>query len=110
MLSVGFGCTFLSVTPKFRTPLWRRYRAGMFVAMGLSAVFPVLHGLNLYGIQQMNKKIGLSWIVLQGLLYILGAGIYAVCVDIEYYFQVPKVDANIWSSGACAGKNISWEI
>jgi adiponectin receptor len=50
----------------------------MFVSMGLSAVFPVLHGLQLYGTSQMRKQIGLSWLVLQGGLYILGAGIYAV--------------------------------
>ena len=50
----------------------------MFVLMGLSAVFPVLHGLKLYGYNQLNKQIGLSWLVGQGLLYILGAIIYAV--------------------------------
>lgn len=70
----------MSVTPKFRTPKWRPFRAAMFVAMGLSALFPVLHGLILYGIQQMNSRIGLSWLVLQGFLYVLGAVIYAVCI------------------------------
>lgn len=50
----------------------------MFVAMGLSAVIPVVHGLKRYGIQQMNDRIGLTWLVLQGFLYVLGAGIYAV--------------------------------
>jgi adiponectin receptor len=50
----------------------------MFVSMGLSAVFPVLHGLRLYGISPMRKQIGLPWLVLQGVLYVLGAGIYAV--------------------------------
>jgi adiponectin receptor len=50
----------------------------MFVAMGLSAIFPVLHGLRLYGVTQMREQIGLSWLVLQAGLYILGAGIYAV--------------------------------
>ena len=49
----------------------------MFVLMGLSAVFPVLHGLRLYGLEQLRKTIGLDWVVLQGALYILGAGIYA---------------------------------
>lgn len=73
----------MSVTPKFRTPKWRPFRAAMFVAMGLSAVFPVLHGLLLYGIQQMNRRIGLSWVVLQGFLYVLGAAIYAVCTMIR---------------------------
>jgi hypothetical protein len=52
----------------------------MFVLMGLSAVFPVLHGLELYGIEQMQDRIGLTWLVLQGFLYILGAGLYAVSV------------------------------
>jgi adiponectin receptor len=50
----------------------------MFVAMGLSAVFPVLHGMELYGINEMRGRIGLTWLVLQGVLYILGAGLYAV--------------------------------
>lgn len=50
----------------------------MFVAVGLSAVFPVLHGLKLYGLDQMNQQMGLFWVVLQGFLYILGAGLYSV--------------------------------
>lgn len=48
--------------------------------MGLSAVIPVIHGLRRYGLQQMKDRIGLTWLVLQGLLYVLGAGIYAVSV------------------------------
>lgn len=50
----------------------------MFTAMGLSAVVPVLHGLKLYGYKQLEDQIGLSWLVLQGVLYIAGALIYAV--------------------------------
>ncbi|KAF7509939.1 hypothetical protein GJ744_007253 [Endocarpon pusillum] len=78
--SLGAGCTSISVMSRFRTPTWRPFRAGMFVLMGLSAVFPVLHGLRLYGASQMKKQIGLSWLVLQGGLYILGAAIYAARV------------------------------
>jgi adiponectin receptor len=52
----------------------------MFVAMGLSAVFPVLHGVEMYGIAEMRQRIGLVWLVSQGALYILGAGIYAVSI------------------------------
>lgn len=54
----------------------------MFVGMGLSAVFPVIHGLQLYGLRQMEKQIGLRWLVLQGLLYVTGAGLYAVSIDV----------------------------
>lgn len=78
--SLGTLCTIVSVLKRFRTPAWRRYRAGMFVALGLSAVFPVLHGLRLYGFQQMEQQMGVVWVVLQGALYIVGAGVYAVSV------------------------------
>ena len=50
----------------------------MFVAMGLSAVFPVLHGLHLHGISRTKKQIGLDWLVAQGIFYVMGAMIYAV--------------------------------
>jgi adiponectin receptor len=50
----------------------------MFIALGLSALFPVLHGVTRFGIRQMNEQIGLFWVVFQGLLYIVGACIYAV--------------------------------
>ncbi|KAH8662978.1 hemolysin-III related-domain-containing protein [Tricladium varicosporioides] len=75
--NLGFGCAAVSIFEKFRTPDWRPYRAGMFVAMGLSAVVPVLHGLKIHGISDMRDRIGLTWLVLQGILYILGAGLYA---------------------------------
>ena len=52
----------------------------MFVLMGMSAVAPVLQGLQLYGLERMRKTVGLDWVVLQGALYILGAAIYAARV------------------------------
>lgn len=57
----------------------------MFVALGLSAVIPVLHGSSLYGIDQMQKQIGLNWVILQGALYIIGAGIYAARVPEKWH-------------------------
>lgn len=78
--TIGLGCCCVSVVPQFRTPRWRPFRAAMFVGMGLSAVFPVIHGLQLYGIDRMRRQIGLEWLLLQGFLYILGAGIYAARV------------------------------
>lgn len=55
----------------------------MFVSMGLSAVIPVLHGISLCGIAQLERQIGLSWLVLQGILYVSGAAIYAVSPEIN---------------------------
>lgn len=77
----------MSLNPLFRTASWRRFRAGMFIAMGLSAVFPVFHGLVLHGLHRLNRQIGLFWLVLQGFLYILGAATYAVCTSFLKNFQ-----------------------
>lgn len=76
--TIGAGTLLAVLHPKFRCPEWRSLRASMFVAMGLSAVFPVFHGFKLYGYAQLGKQIGLSWMVLQGVLYIAGATLYAV--------------------------------
>ncbi|KAJ6011180.1 hypothetical protein N7451_002592 [Penicillium sp. IBT 35674x] len=78
--TIGLGCVCVSIVPRFRTPRWRPFRAAMFVGMGLSAVFPVLHGLSLFGFDRMRQQIGLTWLLLQGFLYILGAAIYAARV------------------------------
>ncbi|QIW95163.1 hypothetical protein AMS68_000681 [Peltaster fructicola] len=75
--SIALGTLTVVLYPKFRTPDWRPFRAFMFVAMGLSAVFPVIHGISNYGMQRMERQIGLSWLVLQGVLYVVGAVIYA---------------------------------
>lgn len=75
--TIGAATMIVVLYPKFRTPEWRPVRAFMFVAMGLSAVVPVLHGLQMFGYEQMEKQIGLSWLVGQGVLYIAGAAIYA---------------------------------
>jgi len=55
----------------------------MFVAMGASAVIPVLHGISLFGITQLERQMGLSWLVLQGVLYVSGAAIYAVSIRFD---------------------------
>ncbi len=68
----------------FRAPRWRPYRALMFVALGLSGIVPVVHGLSLYGYRQMDQQMGLSWVLLEGVLYIVGALIYAVRPPFAY--------------------------
>ncbi|TVY46576.1 ADIPOR-like receptor [Lachnellula occidentalis] len=75
--SLGLGCASVSIFERFRTPPWRPYRAGMFVGMGLSAVIPVLHGVGIYGVKEMQDRMGMTWMGLEGFLYILGAGLYA---------------------------------
>lgn len=50
----------------------------MFVSLGLSGVIPVCHGLLSFGYQTLENMMSLSWVVLHGLMYIVGAVLYAV--------------------------------
>lgn len=76
--TIGAATLAMISLPKFRTPTWRPVRALMYVAMGLSAVIPVVHGIQIYGIKQLERQMGLSYVVSQGVLYITGAALYAV--------------------------------
>ncbi|MBW1279624.1 hemolysin III family protein, partial [Escherichia coli] len=75
----GAGCGVVSWVDKFRTPDWRAFRAIMFVSLGLSGVVPVIHGIIIHGYQGLEDRMGLTWVVLQGAMYIFGAFLYAVC-------------------------------
>ncbi|EUC35108.1 hypothetical protein COCVIDRAFT_37420 [Bipolaris victoriae FI3] len=92
--TLAAGTSIVSTHHKFRTPALRPFRALMFVLMGLSAVFPVLHGIQLYGVEHLRRSIGLDWILLQGVLYISGAVIYAARVPEKW--SPGKYD--IWGS------------
>lgn len=81
----------------------------MFVGMGISAVFPVIDGVSTYGLAQMRKQIGLIWLVLQGALYILGAGLYAVSCPL--YLNARSIDlatADTTDIGEVAGTMGTW--
>ncbi|KAI1811426.1 hemolysin-III channel protein Izh2 [Poronia punctata] len=77
IFTLGLGCGIVSWVDKFRSPAWRPYRASMFVGLGVSGIIPVCHGLMIYGYRSLNEQMGLSWILLEGALYIFGAFLYA---------------------------------
>ncbi|KAK4158072.1 hemolysin-III related-domain-containing protein [Chaetomidium leptoderma] len=74
---LGSGCLVVSWFEHFRTPVWRPYRTLMFVGLGLSGVVPIIHALTLYGYRQLDERMGLNWVILEGGLYIFGAFLYA---------------------------------
>ncbi|BGP12747.1 hypothetical protein JCM10213v2_000664 [Rhodosporidiobolus nylandii] len=65
------------VSPHARTPEYRRFRTWIFIALGLSAVFPVGHAVIRYGLKGASTAISLPWLALGGALYIVGALLYA---------------------------------
>jgi adiponectin receptor len=48
--------------------------------MGLSSVFPVFHGLCMYGFKALDQQMGIRWVMMEGFLYVVGAVIYAARV------------------------------
>ncbi|KAM0247784.1 hypothetical protein ACHAP5_003792 [Fusarium lateritium] len=74
---LGTGCGLVSWIERFRTPTWRPYRTMMFIGLGVSGVVPVIHGTCIYGLQGLEERMSLSWVVLHGAMYIFGAVLYA---------------------------------
>lgn len=75
---LGFITAVVAMNDRFRTPRWRKYRAAIFVGLGLSAVFPVVHAMLIYHHTVLQKHMGLYWLLLSGGLYIFGAYLYAI--------------------------------
>ncbi|XBW34722.1 hypothetical protein QEN19_000289 [Hanseniaspora menglaensis] len=75
---LGSFCTLISLKDRFRTSAWRGKRALMFILFGLSAVLPLFYGLWKHGYRETCKRIGLHWVLLEGVFYIGGASLYGM--------------------------------
>ncbi|KAK7583140.1 hypothetical protein V3481_012434 [Fusarium oxysporum f. sp. vasinfectum] len=74
----GSATAALISIPKFRTLRWRKARVSAYVALGASALIPLLHGVQVYGLEYMLEYSGMKWYLVELLLYGGGCGIYAV--------------------------------
>mmetsp|Transcript_15593 Transcript_15593/g.26845 ORF Transcript_15593/g.26845 Transcript_15593/m.26845 type:complete len:369 (-) Transcript_15593:49-1155(-) len=76
------GIIVIAVTliPTFDKPKYRTIRAGLFVAMGLSGIIPVIHWVSIYGVFSDRVAETLYRLLLMGFLYVLGAVFYATRV------------------------------
>ncbi|EPX72589.1 hemolysin-III family protein [Schizosaccharomyces octosporus yFS286] len=85
IFSIGVIVAFTCMLDRFRQPEWRSFRAILFVIMGLFGIFPVLHALFIYTIKDLLVRMGLGWLFLQGVFYIVGATIYANRIPEKWY-------------------------
>ncbi|KAM0756385.1 HlyIII-domain-containing protein [Meredithblackwellia eburnea MCA 4105] len=65
------------LAPHAHTPEYRRFRTWVFISLGMSAVVPVAHAVMRYGWEAASDAVGLPYAALGGLLYIMGALLYA---------------------------------
>ncbi|KAI0942181.1 hypothetical protein AcV7_002686 [Taiwanofungus camphoratus] len=70
---VGIGAACIVLNPEYTKPSHRGARTLVFTALGLSAVFPVTHGLVTHGLRTLLTEMGFGWLLASGALYIAGA-------------------------------------
>lgn len=75
---LGTRCAIISWSEQFRTPKWWPYRAIMFIGLGLSGFIPVIHGITIYGYMGLEDRSSVTFVIIQGGMYIFGALFYAV--------------------------------
>ena len=75
---LGSATAALICIPRFRTLRWRTVRVGAYIALGASALIPLLHRVQLYGLKYMLQYSGIKWYLLELVLYGGGVSLYGV--------------------------------
>ncbi|KAL9037778.1 MAG: hypothetical protein Q9180_003531 [Flavoplaca navasiana] len=76
ILTLGTATVIILLNPRLQGLRYRTLRVCTFVFTGLSGFAPLVHGIKLYGIPQMNRQSGMPYYLLEGLLLIIGAFFY----------------------------------
>ncbi|CAG7815672.1 unnamed protein product [Allacma fusca] len=74
---LGITSIIVSLWDRFGEPHFRPLRAGLFAGFGLSGVIPAVHYALAKGWIHAISRASLGWLILMGVLYILGALVYA---------------------------------
>ncbi|CAG8226752.1 unnamed protein product [Penicillium salamii] len=80
ILTLGLLTISILLNPKFSGRSWRTFRVCAFVATGLSGFAPLAHGIKIFGFSQMAKQSGMPYYLVEGILLVLGAVVYATRV------------------------------
>ena len=73
IISLSLISGVLVVHPRLQGMKYRSYRTWAFVLTGLSGFAPVIHGLYLYGWEEMWVRSGMPYWYLEGAVYLIGA-------------------------------------
>ncbi|KAI5729327.1 hypothetical protein M8J76_001422 [Diaphorina citri] len=82
---LGAASIIVSLTKQFSAPNYRPLRAGVFMSFGLSGVVPAMHYGYVEGWFSKVAQASLGWLLLMGVLYIIGGLIYALRVPERYF-------------------------
>ncbi|OBT76498.1 hypothetical protein VF21_03947 [Pseudogymnoascus sp. 05NY08] len=96
IVALGSTTAALISIPRFRTLRFRKVRVGAYFALGTSAFIPILHGVQLYGLEYMLQYSGMKWYLLELVFYGGGASLYGWQSRTPERFAPGKFD--IWGS------------
>jgi len=74
---IGMATAYIVLNPEYAKSTHRGARTKVFIFLGLSSVFPVVHTLVSHGLNKVLVEMGFGWLLASGALYIAGALIYA---------------------------------
>lgn len=75
------------LNPYFQHKRFRIFRALVFIGAGLSGFIPLIHGIAMFGWQQMIKQSGMLYYLIEGAFLILGALFYMVCMCLDFIYN-----------------------
>jgi len=73
----GLACALTTLHPSFSGPQSRHVRTTLYLLLGSSSFLPIVHGIYLFGVENMNRRMGLSYYLGLGLCHGTGAMLYA---------------------------------
>ncbi|WFD05174.1 hypothetical protein MVES1_000500 [Malassezia vespertilionis] len=77
IVSLGFLALYVLIKPQYATAKYRPVRAGLFIALGLCGIAPILHMLTLTRrFDFLFATLGFGYIAWSGFVYIFGAMLY----------------------------------
>ncbi|KAB7500246.1 Adiponectin receptor protein [Armadillidium nasatum] len=82
---LGSTTIIVSLWDKFSTPKYRPLRAVVFLTFGMSGIIPALHYTLVEGMNLAITKASLGWLILMGVLYVMGALLYAVRIPERWF-------------------------
>lgn len=77
---VAFAYIAITLSPRFRSPKLRPYRAIMYTFLGLTAIISIVNGIFIHGWAVQNRRMGLTYVIGTAILNIVGAIIYSTRV------------------------------
>lgn len=81
----AFASAIFTLRPEFRTPHARRLRFLVYATFALAAFLPVAHGLKLWGLAELDRRMGLRYIGVMAACQGAGGVVYAARVPERWW-------------------------